>query len=286
MIAKTVLCLLVAVTFLTGVPMTARANVREQIIIKDLTGGMPRDQFARLTDKTRLTMGNVRAYWEVADHSDVILVEFVRQVHRVPSTFFFFRPENGRRVKVVRVYGGGEEPHQLAHKLTSALFPHPDKLVRNMMGEAAEMRFGNPVSFPMCGYAVDDWVAAFIRTDSYIPLAGIGTSHESWGMEIVNNVPVVKDRKKQHASYAEAGSFGQFLLETFGPGKMKEFYRRTQLPNRPWREVFGSPLEELEQRWLDKVKQKAAENPEVTAAAVSFWQKDPRSACYQAQGQR
>ena len=234
-------------------------------------------------------MSNVKVYWEVnqkSDPSDVILVEFVRQVHRVPSTFFFFRPENGRRVKVVRVYGGGEEPHQLAHKLTSALFPHPDKLVRNMMGEASEKRFGNPISFPMCGYAVDDWVAAFIRTDSYIPLAGIGTSHESWGMEIVNNVPVVKDRKKQHASYAEAGSFGQFLLETFGPGKMKEFYRRTQLSNRPWREVFGSPLEELEQRWLDKVKQKAAENPEITAAAVSFWRKDPRSACYQSQGQR
>jgi len=234
-------------------------------------------------------MKNVTDYWMVDQKSELsedILVEFAGQVHRVPSTFFFFRPENGQRVKVVRVYGGGDEPHQLAHKLTSALFPHPDKLVRNMMGEASERLYGNPLSFPMCGYGVDDWVAALLQSNSYIPMANIGTSHADWGMEVVNAVPVIKDRKKQHASYAEAGSFGQYLLDTFGPEKMKEFYRRTKSSNRPWQEVFGIPLDELEKRWLDKVRQKAAENPEVAATLVSFWQKEPRSACFQAQNKR
>ena len=89
---------------------------------------------------------------------------------------------------------------------------------------------------------MDEWVAALINTGSYIPLAKIGTSHEDWGMEIVNNIPVVKDRQKQHASYAEAGSFGQYLLDAFGQEKMKEFYRRTDLSYRPWKEVFGYSL--------------------------------------------
>jgi len=124
-----------------------------------------------------------------------------------------------------------------------------------------------------------------IQTGSYIPLGSIGTSHEDWGMEIVDNVPVVKDRKKQHASYIEAGSFGQYLIDAFSQEKMKEFYRRIEMSYRPWRELFGYPLYELEQRWMAGVKQKAAEMPDTVSMLAGFWQKDPKTACYQVQRQ-
>ena len=65
----------------------------------------------------------------------------------------------------------------MVHKLTHALFPTEDKLIRNMMGIPTELRFGNPCSFPMCGYDPDAWVTAIRRTGSYIPLDGLGEAH-------------------------------------------------------------------------------------------------------------
>jgi hypothetical protein len=48
-----------------------------------------------------------------------------------------------------------------------------------MMGEASEIRFGNPLSFPMCGFNKDEWVMAILQ----------------------------------------AGSFGEYLINTYGIGK-------------------------------------------------------------------
>ena len=104
-------------------------------------------------------------------------------------------------------------------------------------------------------------------------------------MAIVDNVPVVKDRKKQHAAYIEAGSFGQYLIDVFGQAKMKEFFYRADMTHRPWREVFGYPLEDLERQWLAQVKRKTAERPEAIATLAGFWQQDPRTACFQMQRQ-
>jgi len=70
---------------------------------------------------------------------------------------------DGRRVRVVRVFGVGNEPQMVHHKLTHAVFPTPDKLIRNMMGIPMEARFGNPLTFPMCGGRADDWALALRR---------------------------------------------------------------------------------------------------------------------------
>lgn len=146
------------------------------------------------------------------------------------------------------------------------------------MGEASERKFGNRLSFPMCGADIDDWMAALLRTGSYIPLAQFGFKHEDWGMAAVNNAPVVNDRKKQHISYIQAGSFGRFLLEEFGVEKMKAFYRRADGKQRPWQEVFGLTLDELESRWLENVKQRGIERQAAVSELVAYWLHDPQSA--------
>lgn len=281
-IRKALPLLLALLLSLTGVACANPDQSRASLLIHDLSGKMPADMYGSLVTKANLLFSQINTYWSPVDTAaptEPIVVEFVRQTQNMPNSFFFFRNENGARIKVVRVIGGGTAPHQLAHKLTSALLPHGDKLIRNMMGEFSEREFGNPLSFPQCGASVDEWVAALIQTGDYVSLAKIGTSHADWGMEVINNAPVVTDRKKQHVRYAEAGSFGYFLIDSFGPRKMLEFYQRTSLAHRPWQEVFGYPLTELEQRWLASLKQKTAANTATITLIARHWQQDPRTAC-------
>jgi len=265
------------------------AGAADDLIIRDVSAQLSADSYDRLTQKIQSTYQAVQAFWAAGPApgpSQPIIVELVRPLGNTPTTLFFVRTENGRRVKVVRVFGGGEAPHQLAHKLTSAVFPHRDKLIRNMMGELSERAFGNPQSFPACGANIDDWVMAMIRSGSYIPLGQIGFRHEDWGMELVNNAPSVKDRSKQNVCYAEAGSFGQFLADTFGKDKLLELYRRSEPPRRAWQEVFGYPLAELEARWLASLKQKAVGRERQIAALAATWRENPVSACARIQGLR
>ena len=151
------------------------------------------------------------------------------------------------------------------------------------MGEASEIRFGNPLSFPMCGFNNDEWVMALLQEGSYIPLAEMGTEQGDWGKEIVNNVPTVKERVKQHTCYLEAGSFGEFLINTYSTEKMKQFYRLSRNKSRPWEEVFGTALEQLEAKWLEAIKLKSRDKKGNTSTLVKLWRKNPTTACFLAQ---
>jgi len=153
-----------------------------------------------------------------------------------------------------------------------------------MMGEASEMRFGNPLAFPMCGFDKDCWVIALLQVGSYIPLTKIGPDHSDWGMEIQNNVvPKVKDRAKQHASYLEAGSFGEFLINTYGVEKMKQFNMLSVNKPRPWKEVYGIALEPLEAKWLEAVPSRSQEKEETISTLVKLLKDNPNTACFSAQ---
>ncbi len=166
-------------------------------------------------------------FWSVPEVRGKIILELYKE--RRDHAFSVFQMESKKEGKrsVVRVYGV-KNPQEMVHKLTHGLFPTEDKLIRNMMGIPTELRFGNLRSFPMCGYDPDAWVTAIRRTGSYIPLDGLGEAHEDWGMSFQDKTPVVSDRKKQHASYAEAGSFGNFLVNRFGVGKVKAFIRASR----------------------------------------------------------
>ena len=258
----------------------------ERLVFRDITGDLPPKSFEKFVDKVDSTLTKILQFWSTDPRViqfGKIIVEFDHPLPKTNSSILYLRKERGQRVRVVRVFGGGEYPHQLAHKLTNAVFLNPDKLIRNMIGEASEMRFGNSLSFPMCGFDKDCWVIALLQTGSYIPLPKIGTDHSDWGMEIHNNVPKVRDRAKQHASYAEAGSFGEFLINTYGIKQIKQFNRLSRIKPRPWEEVFGISLEQLEAKWLEAVRLRSREKEEQISTLVKLLKNNPDTACFSAQ---
>jgi len=271
---------------LTGVPALGAPIETERLIIRDVTGNISPESFKKLASKADLTLTKVLQFWSTEPRIKQfgkIVVEFDHSDPKANYSFFFFRQEKGQKVRVVGVFGGGEDPHHLAHKLTSAVFPNSDKLIRNMMGEASEVRFGNPLSFPMCGFDKDCWVIALSQAGSYIPLAKIGSEHSDWGMEIQNNLPKVKDRVKQHTSYLEAGSFGEFLINTYGIEKMKQFNQLSTKNPRPWKEVYGVTLEALEAKWLEAIRSKSQGKEETISTLVKLLRDNPNTACTSAQ---
>jgi hypothetical protein len=284
---KIVLSGLVFCFVFLGIPETGATVETDRLIIRDIIGNLPQERFEKLVSRVDSTLAEVLKFW-AADPKikefGKIIVEFDHPLWgNVPASFVLYRKEGGKEVRVVKVFGGNEYPHQLAHKLTSAVFRHPDILVRNMMGEASEMRFGNPLSFPACGFNKDEWVMALLQTGSFVPIAKMGTEQSDWGKEIVDEVPTVKERVKQHTYYLEAGSFGEFLINTYGIEKMKQFYQLSKNKSRPWKEVFGTDLEQLEAKWLEAIKIGSRDKMGSIATLTKLWDKNPVNACYSAQ---
>jgi len=282
--ALALLC--VALLSEAATPAIGATFENERLVIRDVSGSLPPAVFEGFARKVDSTLTHILRFWSTVPRTEQfgkIMVELDSSKSNGNYSLFFFRRENGRRVRVVKVTGGNGHPLQLAHKLTSALFPNPDKLIRNMMGEASENRFGNPLSFPMCGFEKDDWVAALLLSSSYIPLTSIGTEHSDWGMEIRDNMPVVKDRARQHACYAEAGSFGDFLIDAYGVEQMKRFNQLSISKPRPWEEAFGLPLVQLEARWLEAVRSRSKGRAEELAIIIELLKEDPKRACFSAQ---
>lgn len=256
------------------------------LIIRDGTATLPPATFDRLVKKVEFTFAEVRRFWSADTRTQEwgrILVELDNPLTQVSSSVFLWGKDKGKKMRIVKVYGGGESPHLLAHKLTSALFPNPDKLIRNMMGEASEIRFGNPLSFPSCGFSTDEWVLALKETGTFIPLSSIGPKHEDWGMEMENGVPKVQDRAKQHACYVEAGSFGEYLVQTYGSNALKQLNQRSSTSPRPWQSVFGKPLDRLETDWLDALKAKTQAKRDRVSLLAALVRKNPATACSVAQ---
>jgi hypothetical protein len=195
-------------------------------------------------------------------------------------------PEDGRRVRAVRVFGSPAAPHMLAHKLTSALMPQRDKLLRNMLGILSERRLGNPDAFPMCGHGADAWVLAFLDAGTFLPLRDLGPDHAAWGMADAGGGRMqVLDRARQQRAYAEAGSFAEWLLTTFGLDALKRLQRLSQGDGRPFRAALGSDLEELEGRWLAALRAREPELRDEATLLGRIFANNPSRACYAAQAQ-
>jgi hypothetical protein len=281
--------LVTAICFvLTGISAAASTPIEtENLIITDNTGSLSPEALGKFARKTDSTFAAVLKFWSADPRTKEmgkIIVEYDHPLPKANASFFFWKKEGGRRVRTVKVFGGVDNPVQLAHKLTSALFPNPDKLIRNMMGEAAEKRFGNPLSFPMCGFDKDQWVMAIRKEGLYIPLTNIGSKHSDWGMDIVNDRPTVTNRVQQHISYLEAGSFGEFLVDTYGIDKMKHFYKLSLNEERPWQQIYGMTLVQLETKWLENIKLKTKAQESDIARLAALLKSNPARACFSAQG--
>lgn len=189
-------------------------------------------------------------------------------------------PLRGSQQRTVRVFGAERTPHMLAHKLTTALFPHRDKLVRNMMGIPTEELLGNALAFPGCGFSSDDWALALKDLRALVPLAEFGPEEASWGHSVnAAGTPRVSDRVRQTTGYVQSGSFGNYLLQTYGVAKIRAFYQSSQQGGRPWRAVFGEDLPQLVANWLTAIEGKRAQRAGRIALVVDLFKRDPIRAC-------
>lgn len=267
------------------IPATLLAMETDVFVVRDLTGKLSVDRQAALTKDAREKLDGVLRFYNVGpkvDNLGKIRLEFDDPRGGTYSTVFITVKEGNRNVRVVRIFGVEKEPQMVAHKLTHAIFISPDKLVRNMMGIPMEVRFGNPLTFPMCGFSSDEWVEAFRRKQSYIPLSELSPDHEQWGMSTRDGVPVVLNKPRQHVMYAESGSFGEYLLASYGAEKMKRFWRLSEGGKRPWEEVFGLPLKDLETRWLESLEAKKPDGKHVETLLHQI-NRNPKDACSEAQ---
>jgi hypothetical protein len=152
------------------------------------------------------------------------------------------------------------------------------------MGILTETQIGNALTFPMCGFGNDDWVLALLKAKSYIPLKDLGPDHESWGMKDNGGGKlVVLDKAKQHKAYAETGSFSNYLFKIYGIQKLKKLQRLSQEKDRPWQDVFGIGLKELEADWLKALRADEQAREENVSMVSKLLGRDPGSACGEAQ---
>jgi hypothetical protein len=283
---KTLVVALAILFAVLAIPFISRALETEDFIVRDLTGQLSDDRVQKLTAGAEAELKKVLEFWDIdsgVNRLGKIRLEFEKPRAGVYGTVFVMVKEDNTKVRIVRVFGVTAEPQMVAHKLTHAVFPSNDKLIRNMMGIPMEVKFGNPLTFPMCGFTHDEWVAVFRMNKNYVPLAKLGPDHEEWGMTTKQGVPVVLDKTKQHIMYAESGSFGAFLLNTYGAGKVKRFYKLSAGDKRPWEEVFGSSFAELEAKWLQTLDGGPKPDDKNIALLLKMVKDDPEKACSEAQ---
>jgi hypothetical protein len=257
------------------------------LIVSDTTGKLSNEQLKRLADHAQETLNRILAFWS-ADPGTARFGK-IRVVFDVPrrdvySSVFYWDKKGDQRIRIVQVFGTDAAPQMMAHKLASAVFPQKDKLIRNMMGILTEAQIGNPLTFPMCGFASDEWVLALLETKSYLPLNELGPDHESWGMKDAGGGKLsIHDKAKQHKAYVEAGSFGNYLFQTYGINKIKRLQRLSYEKDRPWLDVFGISMQELEANWLKTLRANGKTREGNVSIVLKLFETNPGTACSEAQ---
>jgi hypothetical protein len=284
----TIALIFVAGPLMTGLSTGSKSIIETRhLIVSDATGKLSDKQLKTQADQAQTLLERILAFWSAdprTDRSGKIRVIFNAPRREVYSSVFYRETKDGESVRIVEVFGYEGSPQMMAHKLTSAIFPQKDKLIRNMMGILTEVQLGNPLSFPMCGFGSDDWVLSLLKTKSYIPLNDLGPDQESWGMEDAGGGKLsILDKVKQHKAYAEAGSFGNYLFSTYGINNIKKLQRLSQEKDRPWQEVFGTGLNELEAGWLEKLRANGKTREENVSLILKLLEGNPGSACEEAQ---
>jgi hypothetical protein len=283
-----VLAMIAARIFALGPSQASGKSIETtHLIVSDSTGRLTAEQLKSTAGQTQETLNRVLAFWS----ADPGIGRFgkIRVIYDVPrrdvySCVFYWEQKGDQRIRVVQVFGTEGAPQMLAHKLTSAVFPQKDKLIRNLMGILTEAQVGNPLTFPMCGFSTDEWALAILQTKAYIPLGDLGPDHESWGMEDSGGGKLtIFDKVKQHKAYAETGSFANFLWETYGVLKIKKLQRLSQEKDRPWSDAFGAGLQELESNWLKHLGTNGKATEDNVSLLVKLLEKSPGSAASDAQ---
>jgi hypothetical protein len=98
-----------------------------------------------------------------------------------------------------------------------------------------------------------------------------------------NGKLLILDKAKQHKAYAETGSFGNYLFITYGINKIKRLQRLSQEKDRPFQDVFGISLQELEANWLKHLRTNGETKEENVAIVLKLLERNPSTACSEAQ---
>jgi hypothetical protein len=283
-----VVSILVAGLMTAGLSQASNAKIEtRQLIVSDATGKLSNDQLKILADQAQAMLERILAFWSAdsgIDRFGKIRVVFDAPRRDVYSSVFYWDKKDGERIRIVQVFCSEGSPQMMAHKLTTAVFPQKDKLIRNMMGILTEAQVGNPLTFPMCGFSSDDWVLALLKTKAYLPLNELGPDHESWGMKDAGGGKLsIHDKAKQHKAYAETGSFGNYMFLTYGINKIKQFQRLSLQKDRPWQDVFGVGMHELEENWLKTLKVNEKSRDENISIILKLLEKNSGTACAESQ---
>jgi len=283
-----VVSILVAGILIAGLSQASSAKIETQhLIVSDATGKLSNDRLKSLADQAQAMLERILAFWSAdsgIDRFGKIRVVFDEPRREVYSSVFYWDKKDGERIRIVRVFCSEGSPQMMAHKLTSAVFPQTDKLIRNMMGILTEAQVGNPLTFPMCGFSSDDWVLALLKTKAYLPLNKLGPDHESWGMKDAGGGKLsIHDKAKQHKAYAETGSFSNYMFLTYGINKIKQFHRLSLQKDRPWQDVFGVGMHELEENWLKTLKANEKSRDENISIVLKLFEKNSSTACAESQ---
>lgn len=284
---------IVSLIFLAGLIASSAFSLAEAIsetallVVSDDTGSISNQHLKRLADNAQDTLNRVITFWSadpgIARYGKIRVI-FDKPRRDVYSSVLYWDKKGGQKTRVVRVFGSEGAPQMMAHKLTSAIFPQEDKLIRNLMGILTEAQVGNPLTFPMCGFSSDEWVLAFLDAKTYIPLRELGPDHESWGMSDAGGGKLsIHDKSKQHRAYAEAGSFGNYLFQTFGISKLKRFQKVSHERERPWKEVFGMGLQGLEENWLNSLRASRKSESKDVSTLGNLFVRNSGAACADAQ---
>jgi len=257
------------------------------LIVSDGTKTLSPEQLKSLAGQAQAMLENILGFWSAnpgIDRFGKIRVIFDKPRRDVYSSVFYWDTKGGKKTRVVGVFGTEGKPQMMAHKLTSAIFPQKDKLIRNMMGILTEVQVGNPLTFPMCGFDNDDWVLALLKSKLYIPIDQLGPDHESWGMKDEGEGRLkITDKAKQHKGYAESGSFGTYLFQTYGINKIKQFNKLSHEKDRPWKDVFQVGLKELEAHWINTLRVQEKTREENVSLLLKLLDRNPDTACMECQ---
>jgi hypothetical protein len=93
----------------------------------------------------------------------------------------------------------------------------------------------------------------------------------------------ILDKSRQHKGYAETGSFGNYLFQTYGINKIKQFHRLSYEKERPSQDVFGINMKELEANWLKALRVNEKTREKNVSIVSKLIERNPGAACAEAQ---
>jgi hypothetical protein len=152
-----------------------------------------------------------------------------------------------------------------AHEITHVFFPNGSRLLAEGLAVYVQQLIGGNVAFPNFGTPLHPFLRGLTCPppgggQPAVPIGSITLSYMD-GLATPSNLTLPTDGDSTHA-YAVAGSFVEWLIETFGWSKFRKLYDETPLvplernggaPGR-WKRLYKAPLRELEAGWKDMIR--------------------------------